>query len=347
MSTTGVRVLRVGMEGETPHVYKAWCSNWPHRLSRTEEDFTAHLGKVVKEMQNLFAPKAHSVVFMASDASNQQKLVQTAPMEDEDELEEFLISKKHYPDPENYLSDNLVLGSTVSEVKKSQDILVRTVSKQIAQTGMDALEQGGYELEGLEFAPNAIDAVYGLWFPESGLEQELVMHVSPEAVYLNFYWNGALRFGHTISLSQVNWLDMLFEKGQIEFDKSLKWLKGDLFASFFPAQNVYKLPEDLFLGFKAEFEWLVEEIYRSVSFYLCRVLEFQAPLLHRIILTGQEQRSSEFIELLRQRFGCSVEVFSILENMGVSADIQSRMAWDAWGSEVLLGMGLGTRYMEN
>ncbi|MBW7876261.1 MAG: hypothetical protein H3C47_09775 [Candidatus Cloacimonetes bacterium] len=347
VSSTGVRVAKVVLDNEVPFLKSAWVQGWNHRLSLSEEDFANHLNKVMKDLTNQFPAKQHSIVFLCSDGSNTQKFVQTANISDEDELEEFLISKKHYPDVEEYLSDNLVIGESVSEVKKTQDIMVRSVSKNIAQSAMDALEKSGYELEGLEYVGNALDAIYSLWYPDSGLEQEMLMHVSEEGVYLNFYRGGVLRFGYTINLNQIALIDSLVEKGHMERDRSRKLMMGDFFSSFYEGENLLSLPPDLLLEFKALMEWFESELKRAVAFYLCRVLEWHAPSLHRVILTGQETRSNGFLEKMRAMFQCPVEVFSLYENLGIVPDLKARMAWEEWGSQMLIASSLGTRYMED
>ncbi len=345
VSATGMRAVQMIRDENVPKVVNAFCQSWPHRLILSEDEFAGRLEKVVQELSLVFPPKQHSVVFCCTDATNMERIVQGPVIEDEEELEEWLLQKKVMPSQDDYISDFSVMGDSLSEFKKSQDILVRSVSKKVAQVAMDALEEGGYELEALEYPSNVLNSLHGLWFPDSGQEHEIMFHIGPEISVMAFYLNGVPRFSHVLNFSLMSYLDHLIEKAGMEPEMARKFiLEGILPVLYDGAPN--PIDEESIQPIRNDFQWLVAEIQRVSSYYYCRVLEWQGIRANRVLCSGLEAYSPGFQQVLRDQLQTSVDAFSLMESVGASEDIAARLGMDQWGSVILWATGLGTRYMD-
>ena len=193
-SDMGLKALSLEVSEESISIEKSFFSPWSLFLSQTEDDFSANLDTVMKSLTSYCAPKEYSVVYCCGDSSNLNQWTQTGIIEDEEELEEFLLSRKIMRDQNVWISEASILGASISDEKECQDVMVQMIKSQVAQLAMDTIEEAGYELEAIEFLPNAFSSFYDYYCEEGRTNTDALMSLGWETSVLNIFYDIPLLF---------------------------------------------------------------------------------------------------------------------------------------------------------
>jgi Tfp pilus assembly PilM family ATPase len=349
-SRMGMRVISMSMVEENIQINKALNFWWSGNIYKTPEDYEQEIEKALRSISAEFPPKQHSVVYCHTDADNTQRFVQTAVIEDEEELEEFLFSKKMMPDATKYLSDMYVSGPSISDFKKSQDVMVYSMRKDFAQPVMDTLEDLGYELEALEFPANSLSGVYEYLVDEdSQTENDVLINIGWDHTSVGFFHNGELRMGHYLSFGLRWFVDILVNKLQMEEQQALTYVMGEFFPVLFrEAAPTMEIPEDLLEAAGEELVTFLDELQRLIGFYKSNVMEFKVENIGRFVFTGLEVQMPQLQKYVTDYFiGIPAVEVGLFDFLTFPDEVKSK--WDAEGMAYWMHVpvGLAIRNLES
>ncbi len=345
-SRMGLRGLSLESDGERLVVDKAVVLSWPHHLSQSPDEFSQALESMTQSLAEQFSPKQHTVVFCASDASNFDRYVQTPVIEDEEELEEFLQGRKIMNQEEN-LSDIHRVGPSVTELKTSQDLLIHSVNKNLAQAVMDVIEDAGYELEALEFPANAMSAHYDYFCTEGRTDQDAMVSIGWEISHLSIFREGQLAFSHFLNFRLVDFVELLMRKLELDEDTAKTLTRDDLLQVLLEGkESRYTYPEDVLAEVRTELEYLADELKRAMAFYVSRVMEWKIEGIERLIFSGIETEIGPLYNYLASGFPVPATSVKPVSQVELSDQVCAKLQGVAAREELTLSLGLGLRYIE-
>ncbi|PCJ18746.1 MAG: hypothetical protein COB02_09950 [Candidatus Cloacimonadota bacterium] len=323
--SNGLRALKLSKE-EDSKIESVFLAAWPYRLAKEEEDFVDQLKKSLKSLAAQFSPKQHSVIVCATDHSNRQKFFQTVVIEDEEELEDFLLTKKIMPNEEDFVSEVHLIGKSISEIKNSQDILIQSVFRFPAQDAMDALEELGYELDSLEYSSNSLAPYYEAYYDEDSKSHDVLLSMDWETCIYNVYYQGELRFSHCIAFNLSSFVDLIIQKMELDENSAMLLVQDELFSFVLkdkPSQ--YDIPEDVVNEIKAELEYLKTELDRCKAFYISRVLEWKIENISKIICTGILAEIPVLVDYIKDNLDIPVTSYKPVEQMNLSEEVEAKL----------------------
>jgi Tfp pilus assembly PilM family ATPase len=347
ISRMGLRLLSLAMEEEKIQITNGAYFWWTYSLLESETEFQEVLEKTMRQVINQFPPKQFSVIFCVSDFHNQQRFVQTGVIEDEEELESFLLSKKYMPDSEKYLSDMTVTGNSVSELKKSQDVMIYSIPKDLAQTVMDSLEEAGYELEALEYPSNQLVSFYDYLCQEGRTAHDMVISMDWELSTVSFFYEGELRFSHFLSYRLYDLVDVLVKKAQLDEKQAISIVKDKFFPALFKEAEASEISQEILEHAGEELACFMDELLRTVAFYCCRTMEFKMEQVGRIIFCGLERNIEPLKNYICESFvGIPHSSIDVWEYVSMSDELKARFDKEDWYEPLRSTVGLGMRYLE-
>ena len=325
-SRLGLKVLQLLVEEDSIKIEKVFYAPWSFYLSETEDDFLANLDTVLKSLTSSFPGKQHSVIFCFSDPSNLTRWYQTSVIEDEEELEEYLLGKKVMRSQEEYHSDFIVAGESISDIKKAQDVLIHSVHGYLSQNVMDAFEERGFELETLDFPVNAQTSFYEYFCEEGRTPHDAMISIGWETSSLSIFCNNEIRFTHYLNFRLCEFSELLMHKMQIDEGTAQHIVRTDLFEVLLNnGTSQYPIPEDCLTEIKEELAYLVNEIERVFAFYVARVLEWKIERVERIIYAGMETYIDPLHTYLSSYFKVPSSTISPITSLGFSSEAQMKM----------------------
>lgn len=323
--SNGIRALKLSND-EDSTIQSVFLSAWPYRLSKEEEDFTDQLTKSLKTLAVQFPPKQHSVVVCSTDHSNRQRFIQTAIIEDEEELEDFLLTKKIIPNEDDFISEVHVIGTSISEVKKSQDVLIQSVFRFPAQDTMDALEELGYELESLEYATNSLAPYYEAYYDEESESHDVVLAMDWETCIYNVYYHGELRFSHCIPFKMSSFVELIIAKMELDENSSILLVQNNLFAHVLNNEPCpHEIPQDIVDEIKAEVVYLKHELEKCRAFYISRAMEWKIEDVSKIICTGLLAEIPVLVEKIKEDLNIPVTSYKPVEEMALTDEVEAKL----------------------
>jgi Tfp pilus assembly PilM family ATPase len=323
--SNGIRALKLSKD-EDSTIQSVFLSAWPYRFSKEEEDFTDQLAKSLKPLAAQFPPKQHSVVVCSTDHSNRQRFIQTAIIEDEDELEDFLLTKKIIPSEDDYISEVHVVGPSISEIKKSQDVLIQSVFRFPAQDTMDALEELGYELESLEYPTNSLAPYYENYYDEGSEAHDVVLAMDWETCIYNVYHHGELRFSYCIPFKMSKFVELIIAKMQLDENSSILLVQNNLFNHVIKNEPCpHEIPEDIVEEIKEEVEFLKHELDKCRAFYISRALEWKIEDVSKVICTGLLAEIPVLVEQIKESLSIPVTTYKPVEEMTLTEEVEAKL----------------------
>lgn len=323
--SNGIRALKLSNDEEST-IQSVFLSAWPYRLSKEEEDFTDQLAKSLKPLAVQFPPKQHSIVVCSTDHTNRQRFIQTAIIEDEEELEDFLLTKKIIPNEDDYISEVHVVGASISEVKKSQDVLVQSVFRFPAQDTMDALEELGYELESLEYPTNSLAPYYDAYYDESTESHDVMLAMDWETCIYNVYHKGELRFSHCIPFKMSSFVELIIAKMELDENSAILLVQNNLFGHVLKNEpSPHEIPEDIVEEIKAEVEFLKHEIEKCRAYYISRPMEWKLENVTKVICTGLLAEIPVLVEKIKEGLDIPVTSYKPVEEMNLTDEVEAKL----------------------
>jgi Tfp pilus assembly PilM family ATPase len=345
-SRMGLRGLLLESDGELLVVDKAVSLSWPHHLSQSPDEFAQQLTSMTQSLAEQFSPKQHTVVFCASDASNMDRYIQTPVIEDEEELEDFLQGRK-LMNTEEHLSDIHRVGPSISELKSSQDILIHSVHKNLAQSVMDAIEDAGYELEALEFPANAMIGYYDYFCTEGRTDHDAMISIGWEVSQLSIFREGHLAFSHILNFRLSDFMGLLMRKLELDESTAKELTRNDLLQVLLEGkESRYTYPEEVLAEVRTDLEYLADELKRVVAFYVCRVMEWKIEGIERLIFTGMETEILPLYNYLASGFLVPATSINPVSEIEFSDQVSAKFQDTAAREVFCLSLGLGLRYIE-
>lgn len=347
-SDMGLRALSLEVTEESITIEKSFFSPWSFFLSQTEEDFTANLDTVMQSLANYCSPKEYSVVYCCGDSSNWNQWTQTGVIEDEEELEEFLLSRKIMRDQEVWISEASILGSSISEEKECQDVMVQMIKSQIAQLVMDTIEEAGYELEAIEFLPNAFSSFYDYYCEEGRTNTDALISLGWETSVLNIFHENQVRFSYCLNFRLSDYVVLIMQKMQLDEASAIEIVYSELFEVVINgAESQSNIMPQIIDEVRVELDCLIDEIQRAFAFYVTKVVEWKIESVERIIFMGIEIRIDAIFEYLNSQLRIPASKIDPMNNVEYSAEAASRIENDNSKDILTTSFGLALRYISS
>lgn len=325
-SNIGLRAIGLEVTEDSITIEKAYYSSWSLFLSQTPDDFSAKLSTVMKSLASYCSPKEYSVVYCCSDSNNWNHWAQTALIEDEEELEEYLISKKIIRDPELWISDSMILGNSISSEKESIDVLVQMVKSENAQLVMDILEESGYELEAIEFLPNALISFYEYYCDENRTNHDAIISIGWENSVVSIFHDNQLRFSYFLNFRLSDFTVLLIQKMQLDESTAMDIVKSELFDVVLGDQaNNRDLMPQILDEVKLELEFLQDELKRVFAFYVTKVMEWKIEGIERVVFAGHEVNMNSLHNFISTQISVPSVTISPIDNVDYSAEVSSKL----------------------
>jgi len=347
-SNIGLRALQlVVTEEEEMVIEKAFFAPWSYFLPQTEDDFLANFDTILKSLSAYCPPKQYSVYFCASDPSNYDRWIQTSKIEDEEELEEYLLGKKVMKSEENWNSEAIILGDSVSELKSAQDVLMHAHKRDFAQNCMDSLEDQGYELEALDFPTQGLAAYYDFYLEEGRPAHDVMISIGWENSILAIFHDGKLRFSHHLNFRLCDFMVLIKDKMQLDEQTATSITRNELFDVVLAgAASSSGLMEEITDEVKEELEYLLDEIKRLFAFYVARVIEWKIEGIERIMFFGIEARIEALYNYLASAFTVPCNRIIPLDSMNYSEEARARIEKEGSIEHLVNAFGLALRHLE-
>jgi Tfp pilus assembly PilM family ATPase len=346
-SLLGLRGIFVNQENEEePVLEKAFSSRWSSHLTKSPDDFEKNLQATLKSFAAYFPPRQFLVTFCSSDPSNREKFVQIQNIDEEDELEEYLISKKLMKASEDFLTDVHVIGPSISEIKSHQDLIIHSVQRELAQYVMDTLEETGYELEALEFPSNSLIPFHNLFCEQAENQTDALVYIGWEVSMVSVFFGGVRRFSHMLNFRLLDLMRLLVDKLGVDEDFALQLVREELFEVLLDGkEGRVQYPEDLMNEIREEMDYLLDELKRSLIFYSARVVEWKVEAVDRIFFTGLETRIDPFYNLIASSFPIPSKRIVPIEEIRFSDEVNAKIPKGAERDDFTLSFGLALRHL--
>lgn len=326
LSLTGMRGLTLGENLEEVSIDKAYEVRWPYHLSKSPEDFEAKLNEVIKSFASYFPPRQYLVTFCSTEPSNRERFVQLQMIDDEEEMEEFLLSKKLMKNQNEFLSDIHVIGPSISEIKSSQDILIHSCSRELPQYVMDTLEETGYELEALEFPSNSLSYIHNLLCEPKDGSLDAVIYIGWEISMISIFHGETRRFSHMLNFRFMDFLKRMIDKLNIDEEFARALIQEELFDVVLGGKpGKVQYPEDFLNEVREEIAYLKDELKRVLAFCLTRVLEYKVENVDRIFFVGIEGRIQTFYNNIAGSFPIHSKSILPIDEINLSEEVKAKI----------------------
>jgi len=346
LSLTGLRGLSISENDGEPVLEKAYSVRWSHHITQSPDDFEKSLGAAIKSFASYFPPRQYLVTFCCTEPSNKERFLQVQSIDDEEELEEYLLSKKLMKNQEDFLSDVHVIGPSISEIKSSQDLLIHSVNREIAQYVMDTLEEAGYELEALEFPSNALVPFYQQFCEPTEDSTDAVVYIGWEISMVSIFVGESRRFSHMLNFKLLDFLELMVEKLSIDSDFARELIQDEIFDVLLNGkEGRVQYPEDLLTEIREELDYLIDELKRTLVYYSARVVEWKIEGIDRIFFMGTEARIEPFYNLIASSFPIPSKKVLPIEEIRFSDEVGARVPQGPQRDEFTIGFGLALRHL--
>lgn len=339
-SRLGLRVVAVSREAEIITLSSALFYPWSYYLIKTEDEFYASLEKIMRSVVAEFPPKQHTVIICFADEENLLRFTQTSVIEDDEELEEFLLGKKIMPDTNNYISDMQVCGTSISELKKTQDVIVSSTPRKFCQGFMDMLEELGYELEALDYPANALSTIYENFCVEVADKHEILISLGWENSVFSIYFNGSLRFSHYLNFRFYDFVNLLIGHMQMSEEQAKSFVEKEFFPVFFKEKHSeIALNDDVINESSNWLSFLLNEIKTLQAFYITKIMEWKIEKLDNLYFTGMEQNYPVLCKYISDSMiGMPVRKVRVFEHIQMPEELQAKIVAD--NSEYMLSSAI-------
>ena len=347
-SDMGLRALSLEVTEESITIEKSFFSAWSLFLSQTEDDFTANLDTVMKSLTSYCSPKEYAVVYCCGDSSNWNQWTQTGVIEDEEELEEYLLAKKIMRDQDVWISEASILGPSISEEKECQDVMVQMIRSQVAQIAMDTLEEAGYELEAIEFLPNTFSSFYDYYCEEGRTNTDALISIGWETSVLNIFHENQVRFSYCLNFRLSDYVILIMQKMQLDETSAMQIVYGELFEVVINGSDSQSnIMPQIIDEVRVELNCLIDEIQRAFAFYITKVVEWKIENIERIIFMGIELRIEPIYEYLKSQLRIPTVKIDPMNNVEYSVEAASRIENDNSKDILATSFGLALRYVSS
>ena len=344
-SDMGLRALALQVTEDSITIDKSFFSPWSLFLSQTEDDFAANLDTVMKSLVTYCSPKEYAVVYCCGDSSNWNQWTQTGIIEDEEELEEFLLSRKIMRDQEAWISEASILGPSISEEKECQDVLVQMIKSQVAQLAMDTIEEAGYELEAIEFLPNSFASFYDYYCEEGRSNTDALLSLGWETSVISIFNDNKLRFSYYLNFRLSDYVVLIMQKMQLDEASAMELVNGELFNVVINGSaSENNIMPQIIDEVKVELDCLMDEIQRVFAFYIAKVVEWKIENVDRIIFMGMETRIEPLYNHLSTCFQVPITQIDPMNNVEFSVEAATRVEKDNSKDILTTSFGLALRY---
>ena len=344
-SDMGLRALGLEVTEESITINKSFFSPWSLFLSQTEEDFAANLNTVMKSLRTYCSPKEYSVVYCCGDSSNWNQWTQTGIIEDEEELEEFLLARKIIRDQEAWISEASILGPSISEEKECQDVIIQMIKSQVAQLAMDTIEEAGYELEAIDFLPNSFTSFYDYYCEDGRTNTDALISLGWETSVLSIFNDNQLRFSYCLNFRLSDYVVLIMQKMQLDEASAIEIVYGELFdVALKGSTSESNIMPQIIDEVKVELDCLIDEIRRVFAFYITKVVEWKIENIERIVFMGVETRIEAIYDHLNFCFQMPMTKIDPMNNVEYSVEAATRIEKDNSKDILTTSFGLALRY---
>lgn len=324
-SDMGLRAIGLNVTDQSIEVSKAFFSPWSLFLSQSQDEFYTKLSTVIKSLVSYCPQKEFSVVYCCSDSSNWNHWVQTANMEEE-ELDEYLLSKKIIRDPEVWISDTNILGNSVSEEKQGLDVMVQMVKSEIAQLVMDSLEEAGYELEAIEFVPNSLISFYEYYCEEGRSNHDVILSIGWENSMISIFHNAQLRFSYFLNFRLRDFVVLLMQKMQLDEVSAKTIVREELFDVILSGKpNTSEIMPEVLEEVGIELKFVIDELNRVFAFYVTNVMEWKIEGVERIIFSGTEVKIKSLQDYFSGQLALPISTLEPMANVEFTDEAHARI----------------------